>query len=132
MARIKRQGAALSTVIHGGGLVAAGTDAPGIPHGAALIAEVESYVMGGLAPFEALQTATINAAKYLGAEADLGSIEPGKLADVVLLEGDPLADIKNIRKVRTIVKDGRAYGIKTLLQGPSRGMATNNGNGVRP
>jgi Tol biopolymer transport system component/imidazolonepropionase-like amidohydrolase len=132
MARIKRQGVALSKVLHGGGLVVAGTDAPGIPHGAALIAEVESYVMGGLAPFEALQTATINAATYLGASADLGSIEPGKLADIVLLEGDPLADIKNIRKVRTIVKDGRAYDVKTLLKGPSRGMATNNGNGGRP
>jgi Tol biopolymer transport system component/imidazolonepropionase-like amidohydrolase len=119
--RIKRQGAALATVLRGGGLVVAGTDAPGIPHGAALLAELESYVLAGLTPFEALQTATVHAAAYLGAEADLGALEPGKLADLVIIDGNPLSDIRSLRKVRTVIKDGRVFEMRTLLQGPSRG-----------
>jgi imidazolonepropionase-like amidohydrolase len=121
--RIKRQGSALATVLRGGGVVVAGTDAPGIPHGAALLAEIESYVLGGLTPLEALQTATVNAASYLGAGADLGSIEPGKLADVVVVDGDPLTDIKSLRNTRLVIKDGRVFDRQTLLRGPARGAS---------
>jgi imidazolonepropionase-like amidohydrolase len=121
--RIKRQGGALATVLRGGGVVVAGTDAPGIPHGAALLAEIESYVLGGLTPLEALKTATVNAAEYLGAGADLGSIEPGKLADIVVVDGDPLSDIKNLRNTRLVIKDGRVFDRQTLLRGPARGAS---------
>jgi imidazolonepropionase-like amidohydrolase len=80
-------------------------------------------VLGGLTPLEALQTATVHAAAYLGAEADLGSIEPGKLADIVVVDGDPLADIKSLRRTRLVIKDGRVFDRQTLLQGPARGAS---------
>jgi len=57
----------------------------------------------------ALQAATVTAADALGQSDALGAVEPGKLADIVVLEGDPLADIQNARRVRTVVKAGRAY-----------------------
>src|SRR5262249_7423995 len=75
----------------------------------------------GLTPFEALQTATTIAAEALGAAGDLGSIEPGKLADLVFVEGNPLADIKNARKVRRVMKNGELYGMDVLLKGTSIG-----------
>ncbi len=130
--RIKRQGSALATVQRGGGLVVAGTDAPGIPHGAALLAEIELYVLGGLTPLEALQTATVNAAVYLGADADLGTIEAGKLADIVVVDGDPLADIKSLRKTRLVIKDGRVFDRQTLLRGPARGASPTATAGSEP
>ena len=52
--------------------------------------------------------------------ADLGSIEPGKLADLVVVDGDPLADIRNARKVKTVIKDGQVFDMKALLDGGRR------------
>jgi len=72
-------------------------------------------VGAGLSPYEALQSATLAAAEALGAERDLGSIEAGKLADLVILDGDPLADIKNARKVQRVVKNGEVFDLETLL-----------------
>jgi Tol biopolymer transport system component/imidazolonepropionase-like amidohydrolase len=115
--RLKNTGEMMKKVINAGGLVVAGTDAPGIPHGAALQAEIESYVLGGLTPVQALRTATVSAAQYLGAGADLGSIEKGKLADLVIVNGDPLADIKSVRNLTTVIKNGQVYTVKELLQG---------------
>lgn len=63
----------------------------------------------GLPPAEALRAATINGAKAMGLEKDMGSVEPGKLADFVVLARDPLADIANVRSVETTVKRGREY-----------------------
>jgi imidazolonepropionase-like amidohydrolase len=56
---------------------------------------------------EALQTATRNPAKFLGRLDDLGTLEKGKLADLVLLDADPLADIANTRSIRAVVLNGR-------------------------
>ncbi len=63
---------------------------------------------------EALQTATLNPARYLGKEKDLGTIETGKLADLVLLDANPLDDISNTRKIRAVVVDGRYLNRETL------------------
>jgi imidazolonepropionase-like amidohydrolase len=115
--RLRNTGEMMSKVMRAGGLVVAGTDGPGIPHGAALQAEMESYVLGGLTPVEALRAATVNAAEMLGATGDLGSIEKGKLADFVIVNGDPLADIKSVRKLTTVIKNGQVYSLKGLLQG---------------
>jgi imidazolonepropionase-like amidohydrolase len=55
---------------------------------------------------EALQAATLNPARYLGREKDLGTIETGKLADLVLLDANPLDDISNTQKIRAVIADG--------------------------
>jgi Tol biopolymer transport system component len=109
---------AIIAILHSGqSAIVAGTDAPNMPSGVGLHGEIELYVRGGMTPVEALQTATINAAKALGADADLGSIETGKLADMVIVDGDPLADIKNARKVNTVIKNGEVYDMKTIMTG---------------
>jgi imidazolonepropionase-like amidohydrolase len=109
---------AILAILHSGqSAIVAGTDAPNMPGGVGLQGEIELYVRGGMTPVEALQTATINAAKALGADADLGSIEAGKLADMVIIDGNPLTDIKDTRKVNTVVKDGEVYEMKTIMSG---------------
>jgi imidazolonepropionase-like amidohydrolase len=77
--------------------------------------ELAWYVRAGLSPLEALKTATINPAKFMRREKDLGTIEKGKLADLVLLDGNPLADISNTRKINAVVVNGR-YLSKESLQ----------------
>jgi len=75
--------------------------------GAGLHDELELLVQAGLTPMEALQSATRNPARFLGQFADMGTIEPGKLADLVLLDANPLEDIRNTRKIRLVVLRGR-------------------------
>jgi imidazolonepropionase-like amidohydrolase len=78
--------------------------------------ELEEYVAAGLTPFEALQTATTNTARLLNADGDIGTIQVGKLADLVIVEGDPLADIKAARRVRTVIKNGEVYDLSDLVR----------------
>jgi len=76
--------------------------------------EIWSFVRGGMTPLEALQAATIVPAKSLGMDREIGSLEPGKLADLVIVDGDPLADIRNTERVETVVIGGRAYDAATM------------------
>lgn len=103
-------------VVKGGGVVIAGTDSPIFPYAILYHAELEMFQDAGLTPFEVLQTATVRAAEALGVGANLGSIEAGKLADLVMLGGDPLADITNARKVRRVIKNGQVYTVDELLR----------------
>ena len=64
---------------------------------------------GGMTALEALRAATIAGARYLGLDAQLGSIEPGKLADLVVLDANPLENIRNSEKVRMVMKNGMLY-----------------------
>jgi Tol biopolymer transport system component len=100
-------------VMRAGGLVVAGTDTPNAIN---LHGELMSYVMAGMSTFDALKTATVNPAKALGLDA--GTIEPGKLADLILVDGDPLADIAALHKVKRVVANGRAYEVGDLVAGP--------------
>ena len=111
-------------VLRAGGMVLAGTDSPISVYGLSLQAEIEMLARGGMTPLEALQTATLRAAEALGAAADLGTIEPGKLADIVLVDGDPLADIRHARKVRTVIKNGEVLDLETLLNPPTAKLPT--------
>lgn len=89
----------------------AGTDSVfGVPNmifGISLHDELELLVKAGLSPLQALQAATINPAKYLEREKELGSVEEGKLADLVVLKANPLANIKNTTLISAVVLDGK-------------------------
>jgi len=65
------------------------------------------FVKAGFTPLEALQTATLNPAQFLGKTAELGTIEEGKIADLVLLDANPLDDISNTQKIRAVSLAGR-------------------------
>jgi Tol biopolymer transport system component len=99
-----------------GARIIAGVDSPLVPYGISLHGELEDYVAAGLTPFQALQTATVNPARLLNADADLGSIQIGKLADLVVVDGDPLADIKAARRVRTVIKNGEVFEVGALIR----------------
>jgi len=77
--------------------------------GLVLHGELESWVTAGLAPVDALRAATLGGARFLGREADMGTIAVGKRASLYLVEGDPLTDIHAIRRGRLTVKDGALF-----------------------
>ena len=78
--------------------------------------ELENYVKAGIPAAEVLKIATINSAKVIGVESELGSINEGKLADMILVDGNPLEDIRNIRRVEFTIKDGNIYDCKKLYE----------------
>ena len=89
--------------------VLAGTDAPlrNSPPGFGLHEELRLLVEGGLTPMEALRAATLEPAEYFGMADSLGTVAPGRIADLILLEGDPLTDIRNTRRITAVVANGR-------------------------
>ena len=89
----------------------AGTDS--IP-GFTLQAELALYVQAGLTPAQVLQIATLHGAKYTGTSHERGSVATGKLADLVLLDGDPTADIANLRKVALVITQGHWLSPKAM------------------
>jgi imidazolonepropionase-like amidohydrolase len=105
------QRANLKNVFDAGVPIVLGTDTgfEGILIGVSTHIELELLVDAGLAPAAALQTATINAARMVGRDKDLGTVEPGKLADLVVLEADPLADIRNVSRIYRTFKGGVSY-----------------------
>jgi imidazolonepropionase-like amidohydrolase len=71
----------------------------------------------GSSPMQAIQMATRDAATILGRQKDLGTVEPGKLADVIILADDPLADARNLQKIQAVIKGGKLYYPKDLITG---------------
>jgi len=88
-----------------------GTDAPlrNSPPGFGLHEELTLLVRGGMSPVEALRSATLEPARYFGMLDSLGTIAAGKLADLVLLDANPLQDIRNTRRISAVVANGRLY-----------------------
>jgi imidazolonepropionase-like amidohydrolase len=87
--------------------------------------EMWSFVKGGWTPLQALQAATINPARTLGLDRDIGTLETGKLADLVVLDANPLENIRNSDKVNMVMLGGRLYDAATLNERVT-------GNRVRP
>jgi imidazolonepropionase-like amidohydrolase len=92
----------------------AGTDV-GVP-GHTLHRELELYVKAGLTPLEAIQAATLTPARVMKLENEVGTIEAGKRADIIILDANPLDDISNIRKVRFVITQGRLFESNKLWQ----------------
>jgi imidazolonepropionase-like amidohydrolase len=97
---------------HAGISFLAGTDTPPgvyVFPGFSLHEELQRFVAAGFTPMEALQTATLNAARFLGLEDMLGTVEKGKLADLDLLDANPLDDIRNTQKIAAVIANGRYF-----------------------
>ncbi len=76
--------------------------------------ELWMFVQGGMTPMEALRAATLKGAWYLGLDKDIGSLEPGKLADLIVLDANPLEDIRNSESISWVVVNGRVYNARTM------------------
>jgi imidazolonepropionase-like amidohydrolase len=98
----------ITGALHRAGLdIVAGTDQT-VP-GHSLLREIELYVQAGFTPMEAIQAATIVPARVMNVDKDLGTVEAGKFADLILVEGNPLDRISNLRNAKLVVKNGRVY-----------------------
>jgi len=99
--------------LHAAGVpLLAGTDTPAgveVTPGISLHLELQRFVDAGLTPLEALQTATINPARFLGKTSDFGGVEAGRIADLVILRANPLEKIANTRAIAGVVADGRYW-----------------------
>ena len=91
--------------------------------GPAVHRELELLVDGGISPLDAIKIATLNNAIFLGMEDELGTIEAGKLADLVILKADPTKDINNAKLIDTVIKNGRVID-RTTLQIPGNAQGT--------
>lgn len=76
--------------------------------------ELQTYASGGATPMEVLHAATIGSAEVIGRAGEIGSLEPGKLADLLILDADPRSDIRNTQKIGAVMKNGRIYDPATL------------------
>lgn len=106
-------------VVEAGGTVVVGTDSPIIPQGLSLVAEMQALVQyGGMSEIDVLRATTSRSAEAMGYGNDFGSIRPGLLADMIILGGNPLDDIKAIRDVRMVVENGRPHDVDELMRRP--------------
>jgi imidazolonepropionase-like amidohydrolase len=101
--------------------IAAGTDAGNIGtlHGPSIFRELRLMTDAGLTPAEVLAAATAGGARVMGREKDLGALAPGKLADLLILDRDPLADVGNLEAIHRVVKGGRVYTPEELARAAS-------------
>ena len=108
--RIGVTGKSLQLAVPRGVKIAFGTDAGVSKHGRNAD-EFELMVKNGMTPATASAAATVNAADLLGLSAEIGSLEPGKRADLVAVQGDPLVDVTVLKKMAWVMKDGRQVGL---------------------
>ena len=98
----------LKTLVNAGIPIATGTDAgnPLTLHGPAIYAEMEAMQSSGMTPMQVLVSSTAVASRAMGLDKQVGTIEKGKDADLVIVAGDPSANIANLRKIRYVVRSG--------------------------
>lgn len=106
----------VKTMVERGGHVTPGTDSPIIHPGISYHAELQSWVDGGISPYQTLRSATLYSAEALGVAKDLGTLESGKLADMVIVDGDPLKNIKDVLNVQTVIRNGEVFAIEDILK----------------
>ncbi|MCA3717749.1 MAG: amidohydrolase family protein [Brevundimonas sp.] len=106
--RIEVTGDSLERAVPGGVRIAFGTDAGVSMHGRNAD-EFELMVQHGMTPMSAIQAATVNAADLLGLGEELGTLEPGRRADIIAVDGDPLSDVTVLKDVDFVMRDGRIY-----------------------
>jgi imidazolonepropionase-like amidohydrolase len=113
-ALLRKRAEVVGAMHRAGVRVMAGTDAPlrNSPPGFGLHEELQWLVRAGLSPFDALRAATLEPARFLNLQDSLGTIAVGKLADVVLLDANPLDDIRNTSRIRAVVANGRLFVIR--------------------
>jgi Tol biopolymer transport system component len=113
--RIKNSVVTPAAILRAGGLVTIGTDTPGRWPGLSVHAQLRAFAYG-VTNHEALQSVTINAAKYSYADRDLGSIETGKIADLIIIRGNPLEDVTHAANVELVMKNGLTYTVDDILR----------------
>ncbi|MFE7276557.1 amidohydrolase family protein [Streptomyces sp. NPDC057623] len=106
LATLAREMAVYRRILAGGGLVALGTDQPLVPVGLHLHLALRALHRAGLSPAQALRTATLLPARAFGADADLGTVEEGKLADLTLVDGDPFTDFAELVRTVAVLRGG--------------------------
>jgi len=110
------------TRLHEAGVITPpGTDTSFFNLGFGIVGELQYYVDQGFTPAEALRSATSESAKLNNVEDRLGSIAPGKLADMVIVDGDPLANVMDVLNVQQVIKDGRVFSFEQLAAGAQLG-----------
>lgn len=119
--RLDREEKTVSADLAGGGLMLAGTDSPLDIPATSLHLNLRSQVKFGMQPWQALETATSLAAKAWHVSADLGTLEKGKVADLIIVSGDPLRNIQDAANVRYVMKNGHLMSIEEVL-GPFASM----------
>lgn len=116
LAMLEKRVSLVGAMHRAGVVVLPGTDAPlrNSPPGFGLHQELAFLARAGLTPFDILRAATLEPVRYLGLEDSLGTIETGKIADLVLLTADPLSDVKNLSSVDLVLVNGRVMASKDL------------------
>ena len=116
MQRVKDEEATVAADFREGGLILAGTDSPLDLPSTSLHLNLRMQVKFGLAPWQALETVTSLPAKAFGLTRDLGTLEKGKLADLVLVSGDPLKNINDAANVQCVMKNGILWSVKDVAE----------------
>jgi hypothetical protein len=115
LTRLEREEATVAGDFNSGGLILAGTDSPLDIPATSLHLNLRAQVKFGLQPWQALETATSMAARAWHVSADLGTLEKGKVADLIIVSGDPLKDIKDAANVQYVMKNGVLMSIDQIL-----------------
>jgi hypothetical protein len=109
---------AVARLVRAGGRVAVGSEAPAVPYGLGVHLELAELVKAGIATDQVLRMATVEGALALGLEQQIGTLEPGKLADFVVLNGDPLTNIADTMNIVAVAKGGVWHDRPALLAAP--------------
>jgi imidazolonepropionase-like amidohydrolase len=113
-ARMAQTLAVIGALHRAGVAIVPGSDTGLVGYG--LHRELELYVEAGMTPFEAIQSATIVSARAMKLDKEVGTIEVGKRADLILVDGDPFHNIADLRKVSRVIANGRMYDPAKLWQ----------------